>query len=101
MATISVTGRSCETGYGLRNKPATSDHDTFSFLFLLQLQIAINNHNNISREKDNKTYHWPDIHDKEIDLSFLLQQPVGLYYCPESMNLKPFKRMKPKVFAVD
>jgi NAD(P)-dependent dehydrogenase (short-subunit alcohol dehydrogenase family) len=39
--------------------------------------------------------------DQEIDLPFLPQQLDGLVYCPGSVNLKPFQRIKPEEFISD
>ena len=37
----------------------------------------------------------------EMDLSFLPEQLDGLVYCPGSINLLPFKRIKPAAFMAD
>lgn len=42
-----------------------------------------------------------DILDKEPDFSFLPDSIDGLIYCPGSINLKPFKRIKPNEFVDD
>ena len=39
--------------------------------------------------------------EKENNLDFLPQQIDGLVYCPGSVNLKPFHRIKPEEFAGD
>lgn len=39
--------------------------------------------------------------DENIDLSFLPNEINGLVYCPGSINLKPFDRIKPTDFELD
>lgn len=39
--------------------------------------------------------------DEEINLSFLPDEIHGMVYCPGSINLKPFKRIKPAAFTQD
>ena len=45
-------------------------------------------------------YHRLDV-TSSIDLSFLPDQLDGLVYCPGSINLLPFKRIKPEDFVTD
>lgn len=91
MATILVVGGSSGIGYELSSKLASQGHDVF----------ATYNQHEVSSEKTNLHYHRLNILDKEIDLSFLPQQLDGLVYCPGSVNLKPFQRIKPEEFASD
>lgn len=46
-------------------------------------------------------YHELDVTRDEIDLSFVSDQLDGLVYCPGSINLLPFARIKPADFADD
>lgn len=91
MDSILVIGGSSGIGYELSNKLADRGYDV----------IATYNHNKASSEKFNLTYHHLDVLDKEIDISFLPQQLDGLVYCPGSVNLKPFHRIKPEEFTSD
>lgn len=91
MATILVVGGSSGIGYELSSKLAIQGHAVF----------ATYNQHEVSSEKTNLHYHRLNILDKEIDLSFLPQQLDGLVYCPGSVNLKPFQRIKPEEFASD
>ena len=49
----------------------------------------------------NTTYHQLDITNPECDLSFQPEVLDGLVYCPGSISLKPFGRIKPEEFAKD
>jgi NAD(P)-dependent dehydrogenase (short-subunit alcohol dehydrogenase family) len=91
MDSILVIGGSSGIGYELSNKLAVKGYDV----------IATYNHNKVSSQKINLTYHHLNVLDKEIDLHFLPQQLDGLVYCPGSVNLKPFHRIKPEEFLID
>jgi len=45
--------------------------------------------------------HQLDVTAESLDLSFIPDQLDGLVYCPGSINLKPFKRIKPADFLKD
>jgi NAD(P)-dependent dehydrogenase (short-subunit alcohol dehydrogenase family) len=47
------------------------------------------------------SFHHLDVLDSEVDLSFLPDTIDGLVYCPGSINLKPFSRIKPGDFLED
>lgn len=91
MATILVVGGSSGIGFELSNKLADQGYNV----------IATYNQNKVGSEKINLTYLHLNVLDKEIDLSFLPQQLDGLVYCPGSVNLKPFQRIKPEEFTGD
>jgi len=46
-------------------------------------------------------YHQLDVLEEELDLDFVPDVVDGLVYCPGSINLKPFKRIKPAAFVDD
>ncbi len=46
-------------------------------------------------------YYPLNVLDEELDLSFLPDEIHGVAYCPGSINLKPFKRIKPAAFTED
>lgn len=50
---------------------------------------------------DNITYHHLNVMANEIDFSFLPEVLDGVVYCPGSINLKPFGRIKPEDFTND
>jgi len=51
--------------------------------------------------KDGVIYHPLDVLSEEIDLSFLPDKLDGLVYCPGSIQLAPFHRIKPADFTKD
>ena len=46
-------------------------------------------------------YHHLDVLEDELDLDFVPDTIDGIVYCPGSINLKPFKRLKPSAFVAD
>lgn len=46
-------------------------------------------------------FHFLDVMQDDWDLSFVPDELHGLAYCPGSINLKPFHRIKPEQFAED
>ncbi|MEQ9593653.1 MAG: SDR family oxidoreductase [Cyclobacteriaceae bacterium] len=59
------------------------------------------NTNEGSSSRDNLTYHKLNVLDKDLDLSFIPEELHGLIYCPGTINLKPFARIKPEDFTAD
>lgn len=54
-----------------------------------------------SNELVGNQFHHLDVMDEEIVLDFLPEQLDGIAYCPGSINLKPFARIKPAAFEED
>jgi NAD(P)-dependent dehydrogenase (short-subunit alcohol dehydrogenase family) len=54
-----------------------------------------------SSEHASLSYHKLDVLDDAFDLDFLPESIDGLAYCPGSIQLRPFKRLKPSDFAKD
>lgn len=52
-------------------------------------------------ETPNIHYSFLDVMDEKIDLDFLPDTLDGVAYCPGSINLKPFSRIKPADFEED
>lgn len=50
---------------------------------------------------DNSSFHQLNVLDETIDLSFLPEQIDGLIYCPGTITLKPFARIKAEDFLAD
>lgn len=73
----------------------------------MQLAAASNNvyasyNTKISTSASNNlTYFKLNVLDEDVDVSFLPNEIHGLVYCPESINLKPFDRIKPADFELD
>jgi NAD(P)-dependent dehydrogenase (short-subunit alcohol dehydrogenase family) len=49
----------------------------------------------------NISYHLLNVMDAELNLSFVPETLDGLIYCPGSINLKPFGRIKAEEFTND
>lgn len=52
-------------------------------------------------EIENVDFHFLNVLDDELYLDFLPDSLDGLVYCPGSINLKPFHRIKPEGFVDD
>lgn len=63
--------------------------------------FATFNENSTAGEAVNVNFQALNVMDETLDLSFLPDQLDGLVYCPGSINLKPFARLKPKAFVKD
>ena len=46
-------------------------------------------------------WHQLDVMEEHLDFGFIPNQLNGVAYCPGSINLKPFTRLKPEAFAKD
>ncbi len=46
-------------------------------------------------------YHHLNVLEDEFDISFVPESIAGVAYCPGSINLKPFSRIKPEDFLQD
>jgi NAD(P)-dependent dehydrogenase (short-subunit alcohol dehydrogenase family) len=57
--------------------------------------------NDIQSDRNNVTYHHLDVIADSLDLDFLPDQLDGFAYCPGSINLMPFHRIKPDAFVDD
>jgi NAD(P)-dependent dehydrogenase (short-subunit alcohol dehydrogenase family) len=63
--------------------------------------FATYNSNSSNSDTDKVTYHHLDVLDSEFDFDYLPETLDGLVYCPGSINLKPFARIKPEDFLAD
>lgn len=52
-------------------------------------------------DQENLNYHFLDVMSENFDLSFLPEKIDGLAYCPGSIVLKPFHRIKADDFVID
>ncbi len=57
--------------------------------------------NPVQEEDESISYHFLDVEDKNTALDYLPKQLDGFVYCPGSINLAPFARIKPEDFASD
>lgn len=62
---------------------------------------ATYNENETESHNANVNYYHLDVTSDEIELENLPEEIHGLAYCPGSINLMPFKRIKPTQFAED
>ena len=72
-------------------------------------QLVVNNHRVIGTyyndplesDQPGLEYHYLNVMDEELNLEFLPDSIDGLVYCPGSIKLRPFPRIKPKQFEKD
>jgi len=57
--------------------------------------------NSVFSSTENIEYHALDVLDETISLDFLPENLAGVIYCPGSINLRPFERIKPADFLND
>jgi NAD(P)-dependent dehydrogenase (short-subunit alcohol dehydrogenase family) len=57
--------------------------------------------NTLSEDRENITFHPLNVLDEQADLSFLPDELHGLVYCPGSIQLRPFPRIKAQSFIDD
>lgn len=57
--------------------------------------------NKPSAEISNIQFHHLDVLEENLSLDFLPDELTGIVYCPGSINLKPFERIKPVDFELD
>ncbi|WP_296704500.1 SDR family oxidoreductase [Algoriphagus sp.] len=86
-----IVGASSGIGKSLANKLAESGHQVF----------ATYNEHPIENDSPNISYSQLNVIDDELDLNFLPEKLDGIAYCPGSINLKPFARIKPEAFIED
>ncbi len=86
-----VIGASSGIGHQLAEDLAEEGHQVYGTF----------NKTSKSRNRHNLEYHSLNVLDKQIDLSFIPEELHGFVYCPGSINLKPFARIKPEDFLED
>jgi len=85
-----VIGGSSGIGKSLVNILASNGNSVFA---------TYNDHPHES--SSNIHYAYLNVLEDEMDLSFLPDQLDGIAYCPGSINLRPFSRIKPDAFISD
>jgi NAD(P)-dependent dehydrogenase (short-subunit alcohol dehydrogenase family) len=91
MKTYLVVGASSGIGLQLATTLATEGNNV----------IGTYNSHPTENTNSNITYHSLNVLDAELNLSFVPETIDGLVYCPGSINLKPFGRIKPEDFTND
>jgi len=84
-----IIGASSGIGKALANQLASEGH-----------QVLGTYYNNETQGDGNINYHSLDV-TTDFELDFLPKQLDGVVYCPGSINLKPFKRIKTEDFLAD
>ncbi len=91
MKSFLVIGGSSGIGLALTKILKEDNHQVYATYFKNQLQ----------NPSPNLHYHFLDVNEDALDLSFLPETLDGIVYCPGSINLKPFARIKPTAFIED
>lgn len=91
MANYLIIGGSSGIGQALTNQLADAGHQVY----------ATYCKNKIESENNFIHYNYLNVLDENISLDFLPDSLNALIYCPGSINLKPFERIKPNDFAAD
>ncbi len=90
MANYLVIGASSGIGKQIASQLAAGGHKVF----------ASYNKNEVA-SSENIEFYKVDVLEEDPDVSFLPETLDGLVYCPGSINLKPFNRIKPADFSAD
>ena len=91
MSNYVIIGASSGIGQQLASQLADTGHQVYATYFK----------NKLYSENENIEYHYLNVLDEEIKPDFLPESISGLIYCPGSINLRPFERIKPADFAAD
>jgi NAD(P)-dependent dehydrogenase (short-subunit alcohol dehydrogenase family) len=91
MSNYFIIGASSGIGQQLASQLAVSGHQVYATYF----------RNKLLSENENIQYNYLNVMDDEIKPDFLPESISGLIYCPGSINLRPFERIKPADFVSD
>ncbi|MFO7575254.1 MAG: SDR family oxidoreductase [Bacteroidales bacterium] len=91
MANYLIIGASSGIGEKLSEKLAESGHQVYGTY-----------HKNEQQSENDRINLFPlNVLDETISLDFLPENLAGIVYCPGSINLRPFERIKPADFISD
>ncbi|NTW24398.1 MAG: SDR family oxidoreductase [Lentimicrobium sp.] len=91
MSTYLVIGASSGIGKKLAEQLVESGHKVFATYFKKKPET----------NTGSPDYHYLNVLDESMPLDFLTESLDGLVYCPGSINLRPFERIKPADFVAD
>lgn len=91
MSSYLVVGGSSGIGQAITDKLIDDNHHVFATYFSHRFES----------DNDLLSVHYLDVMQDEIQMDFLPEQLDGLVYCPGTINLKPFARIKPQTFRDD
>ncbi|NOU61180.1 SDR family NAD(P)-dependent oxidoreductase [Marinifilum caeruleilacunae] len=91
MGNFVIIGGSSGIGKELLKLLSESGHQVFATYFK----------NVVKKEIPNVEFQQLDVLDEDLNLDFLPEQIDGFVYCPGSINLRPFHRIKAKDFIAD
>lgn len=91
MSTILIIGASSGIGQQLAKQLTASG----------QIVIGTYNASTNNPESPGLTFHHCNVLDEQPDFNFIPEVLDGIVYCPGSISLKPFHRIKPQDFVTD
>jgi len=91
MSTYLIIGASTGIGKKLAEQLVSSGHKVYATYYK----------NKPVNDSGLFDYQYLNVLDEEISLDFLPDSLAGLVYCPGSINLRPFERIKPADFVAD
>ena len=91
MSTYLIIGASSGIGKKLSEQLIDSGHRVYATYFK----------NKPETDSDNPDFHYLNVLDEINTLDFLPEKLDGLVYCPGSINLRSFERIKPADFIAD
>ncbi len=86
-----IVGASSGIGKQLAQNLAASGNQVYGTYF----------NNPVTNSENGLTYSYLNVLDEELNMEFLPEDLDGIVYCPGSINLKPFARIKPEEFTSD
>lgn len=91
MSTYLIIGASSGIGKKLAEQLVESKHNILATYFKNKPETV----------DGSVTYHYLNVLDETFSIDFLPESLDGLVYCPGSINLRPFERIKPADFVAD
>lgn len=91
MANYFIVGASSGIGKSLAQQLSASGHKVYGSYYK----------NDLVSDQNQLEYHYVNVLEDIINLDFLPDTINGVVYCPGSINLKPFGRIRPSEFIED